>query len=307
MTDSFSLCKVTGMTDEEVQLCRDHWAAMAPAVGRIVAKAPSGEVLNCGTGFGIAIDGLKVVATADHVVTELAGLGKMFFQTADPRSIENRGVPLPPIEYPLDPDSAICLRASHGFDAAVIPASDQLAQRIGWLRADLQIEATERVRTELEIDPLVLVALFGFPRFSRFKDDSAKLEIAGAFPLWGYIKEWPSIVATRRELVLEVEIPTGESLAPDAGEPGRLLGYRIWEMRTLRTEEDKNKSVLGGYSGGPLFYFQRNGAAVIGLLTDGDLLEWDHRATAVPMDDFIAAVRRTAAWRKRLSACLAAR
>jgi hypothetical protein len=289
------------VTDEEVQLCRDRLAAMAPAVGRIVAKAQSGEVLNCGTGFGLAIDGLKVIATADHVVTGLAGQGKLYFQTADARSIENQGVPLPPIEYPLDPDTAICLGASHGLDAAVIPASDELARRVAWLPADLQIEVAEKIRTELELDPPFLVTLFGFPRFSRFKDEVAKLDVAGAFPLWGYIKEWPSVVATRRELVLEVEIPTGESLAPDAGELGRLIAWRIWQMRTLRTEDDKNKSVLGGYSGGPLFHFDWNGAAVVGLLTDGDLLDWDHRATAVPIDDFIAAVRRTAAWRKLLS------
>ncbi len=84
------------MTDEEVQLCRERLATMAPAVGRIVTKLPSGEVLNCGTGFGLMIDGVKAIATADHVVRGLAGLGNVCLQVADPRSIQNHGLPLPP-------------------------------------------------------------------------------------------------------------------------------------------------------------------------------------------------------------------
>lgn len=278
--------------DADTAMYRDRLARMAPAIGRIVVKAPNRKVINFGSGVGLRINGIKVIATAAHVVNGLRGVGDGFFQTLDHVRRGGRDVGRLPREYPLDLSSAIVLDERQGIDAAVIPASPQLADRVGWLDGDYQTEAVRLVRENLP----VTVSIFGFPRFSRFLNEPEAIEAAIAFPIWGHVSQWASPVAARREVVVEVEVPTPDWLADDAGEVGRLITWQLWEMTCGRLQ-DPDKSVLGGYSGGPVFYMDYNGAAVVALVSQGDVKDYGSKVFAVPIDDAIEAIKRTPAWR----------
>lgn len=272
-------------------------AEMARAVGRLVAKTPSGEVLNCGTCFGLSIDGVKAIATAEHVVKGLRPLGDLFLQVIPAEAQRQHGAVIAPTEYRLDADSAIRLREQHGVDVAVFEAPDSIGQGFAWLHAETHATATQSIREVVESEPPLPVLLFGFPRFARFKDLEARVERAGLFPLEGAIYRWPSVVDQRQVLAVDVEVPSVEAMTSEAGELGQIFGERLAYMRRCRSDDAQGQSVLGGYSGAPLLVIAPDRAAVIGLLTDGELLDWIGRAIAVPLNHLLTTLRRTSSWR----------
>lgn len=236
-------------------------------MGRIVAKE-NGRVVDSGTVVFARHENIKLILTANHVISGLKNYKEIYLQI--PFSTDHL-VYSTPIETRVLSSSFVnadCTNAL-ALDIGLIKPSKEIveAETIQWFNIEKNASAFNeyfrRFVKESEGKCNIPAVMMGFPNFSKSETPATRTQVAGMIPLVVYVSHIteppPFFVSRPSQINFEIDIP--ESIE-DENCQNILKAFAL-------LKDSKSPNILGGYSGGPLIYACEQGVFLIGIIKQG--------------------------------------